>query len=107
MCGKSVVCPFSFKRVDSEFCDNFVSGVPVCVVDGFYLQGGYEEQVEEFERECAGLPPEKKVLDCSRFCRSRFYEYAMSKDSRFKCFFGGLCVRVSGGCSVCSRWRSV
>ena len=103
--SESVVCPFSRGvRSLKVVCDNFVSGVPSCVVEGFYLAGDYEEQVEEFKREMAGLPC-REVVVCARFSRSRFYDFVMVEANLVKCFFGGLCGFRSSGCFKCCRWK--
>jgi hypothetical protein len=85
-------------------CDNLVGGVPACVVANFYPDLSYEEEVEELERERAGLPC-KEVVDCRHFVRSDVYSPVV----KHGCYFGVVtCVHLDvegfGACAGCSRF---
>ena len=116
--SKNVVCPFfkakpdraSYMRMPKGgFCDNLCSGIPLCVVSGFYL--AWDEKFERARFELGGAEARVKfskpiVEYCSSVVRSDVYDAV----KRSECFFGGLCIcpaaRGFSACSDCSRWKS-
>jgi hypothetical protein len=108
--GSVVVCPFyrSSRDFTTRFCHNLRSGVPLCVVSGFF-----EDWDEEFERARmvmsdaeARVKFNKPIVEyCGSVVRSDVY-FAVKKSG---CFFSGLCVHPSvhgfGACCGCSRWK--
>lgn len=109
-----VSCPFYsvFRKFTVPLCDRLRSGIPLCVVSGFF-----EDWDEEFEQACMMLGEDearvkfsKPVVEhCNRVVLSDVY---LGNDSfvfkKPRCFFGGLCVRPAAqgffDCTVdCSR----
>jgi hypothetical protein len=114
--GSKVVCPFfrvqrvSYMRMPADgFCDNLRSGVPLCIVNGFF-----ENWDEEFERACMEFGETEARIrfnkpDVER-CGSVVLTDVYDAHKGVDCFFGGgLCVRPLfggfGGCRSCSRWK--
>lgn len=111
MSDNTVLCPFwrkSRSHFTVRFCNNLRSGVPLCIVSGFYKPWD-----EEFERALmvmseaeARVNFSKPIVEyCSSVVRSDVYDVV----KRSECFFGGLCVcpsaRGFSACSDCSRWK--
>lgn len=98
-----------------RFCNNLRSGVPLCIVSGFF-----EDWDEEFEQALMVMSEAEArvkfsrpiVEHCSCVVRSDMYGVARPDFKKSACFFGGLCVRPMilgfGGCSAdCPRWKDV
>jgi hypothetical protein len=98
-----VVCPFSsVLSSGSRVCDMYVSGVPDCVANGFYVE--YADRGGKFVNNRG-----EEFKGCSRFVRSRFHDFVMFNDGTDKCFFGGSCVYElpRKKCAVCSHWKEM
>ena len=111
MSDNVVSCPFwrkSRSHFTVRFCNNLRSGVPLCIVSGFF-----EDWDEEFERALmvmseaeARVKFSKPIAEhCSSVVRSDVYDAV----KRSECFFGGLCAFPAAqgfsACSDCSRWK--
>jgi hypothetical protein len=111
MSDNVVSCPFwreSRSHFTVRFCNNLRSGVPLCIVNGFF-EGWYEEFEQALmvmsEAEARVKFSKPIVEHCSSVVRSDVYLAV----KRSGCFFGGLCVcPAAKGFSVCfdcSRWK--
>lgn len=121
--SNDVVCPFfkakpdraSYMRMPKGgFCDNLRSGIPLCVVSGFYEEEDEEFEDEEFERALMVMSEAEARVKFSKpiveSCGSVVLCDVYDAVKRGECFFGGLCVHPAvqgfGACTVdCSRWK--